>query len=98
MSYSCSADDSQGSVTEKMRTLLSNVSSNDAQERQTKRPKRKAFEESRKNPVVDDSIDDSDTDPHYKQSDENASSSDDSSSEHPGPEPVKPTKSTRKSQ
>lgn len=75
-----------------MRTLLSNVSS--------KLPKRKAFEESRKNPVVDDSIDDSDTDPHYKQSDENSSSSDDSSSSDNKnvPEPVKPSKSTRKLQ
>ena len=81
-----------------MSNLLKIASSKKADGRQKIQPKRKAAEKSRDNPVVEDAIDDSDTDAHYKQEDETCSSSDDSSLPSNNElEPKQPKKSTRKS-
>ena len=90
-----SVDESQGSVTEKLSNLLKLASSKKADGRQ----KRKAAVESRKNPVIEDSIDDSDTDAYWQKEDEECSSPDDSSLPSNNElEPEQPKKSTRKSQ
>ena len=91
-------DVSKGSVTEKLSNLLKIASTKKADGRQKIQPKRKAAEESRNNPVVEDAIDDSDTDAHYKQEGEECSSSDDGSLPSNNElEPEQPKKSTRKS-
>ena len=67
---------SSESVTERINAVLKFASSDKVVDQTKRRPKRKATEMSRKNPVIEDNLDDSDMDKDYKSHSDEASSSD----------------------
>ena len=69
---------SSESVTERINAVLKFASSDKVVDQTKRRPKRKATEMSRKNPVIEDNLDDSDMDQDYKDHGDEVSSSDDS--------------------
>ena len=95
---------SSESVTERINAVLKFASSDKVVDQTKRRPKRKATEMSRKNPVIEDNLDDSDMDKDYKSHSDEASSSaksgpassDNNDDVQPEPEPEKPKRSSRK--
>ena len=71
-------NESSESVTERINAVLKIASSNRVDAQSNVLPKRKAKEMSRKNPVIEDNLDDSDMDQDYKDHGDEVSSSDDS--------------------
>ena len=71
-------NESSESVTERINAVLKFASSDKVVDQTKRRPKRKATEMSRKNPVIEDNLDDSDMDQDYKDHGDEVSSSDDS--------------------
>ena len=90
------------SVMERINAVLT-IASSDRVDAQSKlQPKRKAKDKSRKNPVIEDNLDDSDMDQDYKGPRDEASSSDDSGPDSPDNnnnddiEPEQPKANSRK--
>ena len=90
-SYDFSLNVSSESVNEKIRKVLKLSSS----EKIDDRPKRKAATVSRKNPVIEDALDDSDVDGHYKHPGDKSSSEDDSLFSDNNNEVAAPAKKSR---
>ena len=88
-------NESSESVNEKIRQALKLTSSEKIDDVAKVRPKRKAATVSLKNPVIEDTLDDSDDDGHYKQPGDKSSSEDDSQSSDNNNEVAAPAKKSR---
>ena len=91
-----SLNESSESVNDKMKNILKLTSTEKSDVEENLRPKRKAATDSRKKPIIEDELDDSDDDAHYELPGKESSSEDDSILSDNNNEVEVPAKRSRK--